>query len=345
MIIKYLENLQWATEKSINRKTDPVLSADLESRILHAKAEKEKQVRDRMAAIIRHLKEQHEAEVRKVDDEISARKVQLHKISEIVRIHEQKMTGFHRSLEEHMRRFGGLRENLRAGLDSSAAELIKAGELVTALESIEAQKHKTVSEAAARFGIDILPLDPSSDVKHLKTDIERWLDEVRRMQTILVSVEQAPASLPPNEETGAERQPPIVKGRILIIDRDTADVEIIGYFLKENDFDIQIASDPYSGLELVGTYHPELILLDSDMMTMNGSDFFSNKESREKLSGIPVILIGPLSKKEQMEKALQAGASGYITKPFSVRDLQQKVEGILGQYSDGSSDSSAFPSS
>jgi len=80
-------------------------------------------------------------------------------------------------------------------------------------------------------------------------------------------------------------------------------------------------------------------------MTMNGSDFFSNKESREKLSGIPVILIGPLSKKEQMEKALQAGASGYITKPFSVRDLQQKVEGILGQYSDGSSDSSAFPSS
>ncbi|MCG2817114.1 MAG: response regulator, partial [Candidatus Aminicenantes bacterium] len=64
-------------------------------------------------------------------------------------------------------------------------------------------------------------------------------------------------------------------------------------------------------------------------MTMNGSDFFSNKESREKLSGIPVILIGPLSKKEQMEKALQAGATGYITKPFSVRDLNEKVEEVM----------------
>ncbi|MCJ7682172.1 MAG: response regulator [Candidatus Aminicenantes bacterium] len=319
----------------MNRTTDPVLSADLESRILQDKAEKEKQVQDRMAAIIGHLKEQHEAEVRKVDDEISSRKRQLHKISEIVRIHEQKMVGFHRSLEEHIRRFEGTRENLRAGLESSAAELIKAGELVTALESIEAQKHNTVREAVARFGIDILSSDSSSEVKKLKNDIERWLDEVQHMQKILVPDEQAGAepSLSREEETGAEEQPPIVKGRILIIDRDTADVEIIGYFLKEHDFDIQIANDPYSALELVGTYHPELILLDSDMMTMNGSDFFSNKESREKLSGIPVILIGPLSKKEQMEKALQAGATGYITKPFSIRDLQQKVKGILGQHS------------
>jgi CheY-like chemotaxis protein len=313
------------------RKTDPVLSADLEARILHDKAEKEKQVQDRMAAIIGHLKEQHEAEVRKVDDEISSRKIQLHKISEIVRIHEQKMVGFHRSLEEHIRRFEGMRKNLRAGLESSAAELIKAGELVTALESIEVQKHNTVREAVARFGIDILPSDSSSEVKKQKNDIEGWLDEVRHMQKILVSAEQVAAEPPlsRDEETGAEEQSPIVKGRILIIDRDTADVEIIGYFLKENDFDIQIASDPYSGLELVGTYHPELILLDSDMMTMNDSDFFSNKENREKLSGIPVILIGPLSKKEQMEKALQAGATGYITKPFSIRDLNEKVEEVM----------------
>jgi PleD family two-component response regulator len=222
-----------------------------------------------------------------------------------------------------------MRENLRTGLESSKAELIKAGELVAALESIEVQKNNTVREAVARFGIGILPSDSSSEVKKLKNNIERWLDEVRHMQKILVPAEQASQPPSPDEETEAEDHLLDTKGRILIIDRDTADVEILGYFLKENNFDIQIANDPFSGLELVGTYHPELIFLDSDMMTMNDSDFFSNQESREKLSGIPVILTGPLSKKEQMEKFLQAGATEYITKPFSIRDLNEKVEEVM----------------
>jgi len=343
VIIKYLQNIQWAMNKSMNRSHDPILSPDLESRMAEERAEKEKQIRNRLDGIIQRLRERHENENRKIEDEINSRKTELHKTSEIVRIHEQKMAGFYRSLEEHIRRFEELRENLRAGLESSSAELNKAAELVTTLESLETQRNRTVKEVVSRFGIDSLPLEPSSRLVELKNDIKRWLDEVRCMQKILVPIKKVagePALLP-MEENAPNENPPALKKRILIIDKDAADVEIIGYFLKEKDYDIRIANDPFSGLELAGEYHPELILLDSEMISVNGADIFGNKKNRETPTDIPVILTGSLSKKEQMETALKTGALGYITKPYSIRDLQQKVEEILGQQADVLPDSSA----
>lgn len=328
---QYLENLQWAFDKSMDRSNDPILSADLEIRMDQERAEKEKQIRNRLDGIIRRLREYHGAEVRKIDNEITSKKFKLNKTSEIVRIHEQKMEGFQRSLDEHIRRFEKMRENLQAGLESSSAELTKAAELVTTLESLEAQKHRTFEETVTRFGIDILPPESSSRMDELKNDIKRWLDEVFRMQKILVPEKKdaVEPTLRPMEEKAQKEHLPAEKKRILIIDKDAADVKIIGYFLKEKNYDIRITNDPYSGLDMAREYHPELILLDSDMISMNGEDFFSTKQSREKLSDIPVILTGPLSKKEQMETALQKGATGYVTKPYSVRDLHEKVEEFI----------------
>jgi len=74
----------------------------------------------------------------------------------------------------------------------------------------------------------------------------------------------------------------------------------------------------------------DLILLDWNMPQMDGFEFLSKKKNDEKYRQIPVIMVSNENEKDKVIKAIQAGASNYLSKPFSEEDLTKKIVESLG---------------
>ncbi len=72
--------------------------------------------------------------------------------------------------------------------------------------------------------------------------------------------------------------------------------------------------------------HPDMILMDIVMPGMNGIDACRQLKKQEKTADIPVLMFTVLGHPDIRLKAEEAGAAGYITKPFNKDELLEKIE-------------------
>jgi len=74
----------------------------------------------------------------------------------------------------------------------------------------------------------------------------------------------------------------------------------------------------------------DLIILDWNMPKMDGFEFLNRIKSKDRYKGIPVMMATTESEKDKIVKAIQAGASNYLIKPFTERELTKKILECLG---------------
>lgn len=74
----------------------------------------------------------------------------------------------------------------------------------------------------------------------------------------------------------------------------------------------------------------DLIILDWNMPKMDGFEFLNRIKSKDKYKSIPVMMATTESEKDKIVKAIQAGASNYLIKPFTERELTKKILECLG---------------
>ena len=115
--------------------------------------------------------------------------------------------------------------------------------------------------------------------------------------------------------------------RILIIEDDPAIVKALKESLEDEHYHIFTATDGKVGYEMAGTEHPDLILLDLMLPTMNGQDIC--RKLREDGITVPILML--TSKREETDKilGLELGADDYITKPCSLREVQARIKANL----------------
>ncbi|MCX7711999.1 MAG: response regulator [Clostridia bacterium] len=103
-------------------------------------------------------------------------------------------------------------------------------------------------------------------------------------------------------------------------------VEVLHYELLE-------AADGQEGLEILQKEYGdvELILLDWNMPGMNGLEFLQRIKADAKFGRIPVMMVTTESEKENIIKAIQAGAVHYMTKPFTIEEMTKKILQCLGR--------------
>jgi CheY-like chemotaxis protein len=77
--------------------------------------------------------------------------------------------------------------------------------------------------------------------------------------------------------------------------------------------------------------HPDtaLVLLDINMPELNGLEFLARLRAEPALRDVPVVLQSTEDQQEDMERGLQAGARGYLTKPFTPPQLHQLLDAVL----------------
>ena len=87
------------------------------------------------------------------------------------------------------------------------------------------------------------------------------------------------------------------------------------------------AYDGLEGLQCLGNHAGiDLILLDIQMPKMNGLEFIQQIKANPAFENIPVLIISTEGKEEDTMRGLEAGANGYIKKPFSSQDLLEAIQ-------------------
>jgi two-component system alkaline phosphatase synthesis response regulator PhoP len=119
------------------------------------------------------------------------------------------------------------------------------------------------------------------------------------------------------------------KGKILVVDDEVYIVHILDFSLRMEGYEVITALDGEQALERVKSDHPDLIVLDIMMPKLDGYDACRKLRADPQTADVPIILLSAKGRNVDQRMGYDAGATDYITKPFSPRKLVEKINTIL----------------
>lgn len=118
--------------------------------------------------------------------------------------------------------------------------------------------------------------------------------------------------------------------RILVVDDSpTMRRIIIGQLSQAGFCDVGEAEDGLHGLEELERGDYNFVLTDWNMPNMDGLQFIQQIRSREKLKGLPILVVTTRNNKEDVVTAIKGGANNYVVKPFGPSTLSEKITKVL----------------
>ncbi|AYA40526.1 chemotaxis response regulator CheY [Xenorhabdus nematophila] len=118
--------------------------------------------------------------------------------------------------------------------------------------------------------------------------------------------------------------------RFLVVDDFSTMRRIVRNLLKELGFNnVEEAQDGAEALTKLRTAEFDFVISDWNMPNIDGLELLKTIRSEEKLAALPVLMVTAEAKKENIIAAAQAGASGYVVKPFTAAILEEKLDKIF----------------
>jgi len=119
-------------------------------------------------------------------------------------------------------------------------------------------------------------------------------------------------------------------GRLALIADDDADIrDLVAAKLTQAGFEVIAVGDGNHALEEIAQRRPDVAILDVMMPGCSGLDVLNALIDDPETASIPVLLLTARSQEFDVQSGLSLGAADYIIKPFSPRQLLQRVEAIL----------------
>lgn len=112
-----------------------------------------------------------------------------------------------------------------------------------------------------------------------------------------------------------------MKPTILVADDEPSIVLSLQVLLQKAGYAVRIARNGEEALAAVADAAPDLILLDAMMPKRDGFDVCQTLRADAALKSLPIIMLTAKSRDVERQKGMALGATDYITKPFSTRDL------------------------
>lgn len=121
----------------------------------------------------------------------------------------------------------------------------------------------------------------------------------------------------------------IVSPRILVIEDEPSQVEILRFNLHQQGFEVQVQMDGEEGLQAAIEDPPDLILLDWMLPNLSGVEICRKLRRAKETREVPVIMLTARSEERDKVRGLDIGADDYITKPYSIKELIARVHSAL----------------
>jgi DNA-binding response OmpR family regulator len=118
--------------------------------------------------------------------------------------------------------------------------------------------------------------------------------------------------------------------KILIVDDEPNIVISLEFLMRREGFEILVARDGEEALQSIRAHRPDLVLLDVMMPRINGFEVCRQVRAEPALAGTRIVMLSAKGRPAQIAEGLALGADGYITKPFSTRNLVTQVKSLLG---------------
>ncbi|HLO34788.1 MAG TPA: response regulator [Candidatus Deferrimicrobium sp.] len=121
--------------------------------------------------------------------------------------------------------------------------------------------------------------------------------------------------------------------KILVVDDDPNVQRLLQYTLKQEGYEVVVASDGAEGFRLWGAEAPDLILLDVMLPKLDGYQVATKIRTEEGTTGhVPIIMLTAEREVEQKVRGLRAGADDYLIKPFHPAELMARIKSLLARF-------------
>ncbi len=117
---------------------------------------------------------------------------------------------------------------------------------------------------------------------------------------------------------------------VLVADDEANILLSLEFLMKKAGYEVRLARDGEEALAEIGKARPDLVLLDVMMPKRNGFDVCEAIRANPEWRAVRVILLTAKGRDIEREKGLALGADDYITKPFSTREVVERVTAWIG---------------
>ena len=125
-----------------------------------------------------------------------------------------------------------------------------------------------------------------------------------------------------------------LNAKILIVDDEQDVIKALYMRLKSVGYEVISATDGLMATQLALKEQPDLILLDIGMPVGDGHTVAQRLRDNVKTTQIPIIFLTARANQEDMKKATDVGAAGYLLKPFKSERLLALVERVLSEHTE-----------
>ncbi len=114
--------------------------------------------------------------------------------------------------------------------------------------------------------------------------------------------------------------------RILVVDDETQITRVLRTSLSSHAYDVRVANDGETALEIMKDWKPDLVITDLSMPNMDGLELTRRLRTS---SSVPILILSVRGEERTKVQALDAGADDYVTKPFGMDELLARVRASL----------------
>ncbi len=117
-----------------------------------------------------------------------------------------------------------------------------------------------------------------------------------------------------------------MKKKIMSVEDDATTIKLLKFMLEKKGYTVVSFQNGRDAVDNVEEVMPDLILMDIMMPRMDGIEATKKIREKEKCTDIPIIMLSALGQEMEVMKGLQAGADGYVVKPFDSEALLKQIE-------------------
>ena len=120
----------------------------------------------------------------------------------------------------------------------------------------------------------------------------------------------------------------MAKARVLIIEDERDLLDILTYNLNREGFEVAVAHDGQEGLRKAQMQLPDMILLDLMLPKLDGLEVCRELKAGERTRNIPILMLTAKAEETDQVVGFTMGADDYVTKPFSIKVLIQRIRAL-----------------